>query len=167
MDAITPISLSLGVKAKELSYQKQDCALTLREGLDEYYVANSGLFDPKNTSTEILSGYFRNHDVSHVIFGTTTSVSDEALQDMWTFLAVDVTKKEYIFNFIDTDESKQLMQSLDLWETVKAIARMIGMMPLLIWRSRKMTKKWPWNDWTSYLDRPLSEICNEFNIRVF
>ncbi len=140
--------------------------MTLREGLDEYYGANSGLFDTGQASSEKLGAYLRNHDVTHIVFGTTTMIADEMLQDMWTLLAVDVAKKEYVFDFLGTDESKVLMQSLKLWETLRVMVMAVPA-GLKIWaRSREMTRKWPWKDWEGYLDKPLGEIRREFNIRV-
>ena len=149
-----------------LVYQQQDTRLTLREGLAEYYEANPDLVDPRETSTADLGVYFRNHDVSHVLFGTTTSLRDEGLQDMWTFLAIDVTKREYVAEFMGTEEGKQIMRKIPIWGSLKGIVWLIGMTPSLIWRSRRMTKKWPWRGWESYLDEPLGEIRREFRLRV-
>jgi hypothetical protein len=90
MDCQKLTSMSLPASQARLSYQAQDCAMTLRQGLAEYYGANSGLFDTSQASSDKLGAYLRNHDVTHVVFGTTTVMADEMLQDMWTFLAVDV-----------------------------------------------------------------------------
>lgn len=140
--------------------------MTLREGLAEYYAANSGLFDTSQASSEKIGAYLRNHDVTHVVFGTTTVIAGEMLQDLWTFFAVDIPKKEYVFDFLGTDESKVVMQSLKPWETLKVIVSSVPA-GLEIWsRSRRMTKKWPWRDWEAHLDRPLGEIRWEFNIRL-
>lgn len=38
--------------------------------------------------------------------------------------------------------------------------------PFLIRRARKMHKPWPWEGFQPYLDTPLSEIREEFNIMV-
>jgi len=97
---------------KSSRYQEQNSSLTLRQGLAKYYASNPNLFNTEETSTAEIGTYFRNHDVSHVVFGTTTSLADEFLQDTWTFLAVDINKKNYIFDFMKSDESKQLFQSL-------------------------------------------------------
>ncbi len=140
--------------------------MTLREGLDEYYGANSGLFDTSQASSEKIGAYLRNHDVTHVVFGTTTVMAEEMLQDLWTLLAVDIPKKDYVFDFFGTDESKALMQSLRPWETLKVMVLAVPA-GLRIWsRSRRMTRKWPWSNWEGYLDRPLGEIRREFNIQL-
>jgi hypothetical protein len=163
----TPMSAPPSTVVMRFRYQEQDTRLTLREGLSEYYQANPGLVDPGETSTEDLGVYLQCHDVSHVFFGTTTSLRDEALQDMWTFLAIDVTKREYVGDFVKTEEGKQIMTSIPIWGGLKATVWLLGMMPSLIWRSRRMAKKWPWRGWESYLDEPLGEIREEFGLRVF
>ena len=166
MDSQMLTSLTMPASQVRLRYQAQDCGMTLREGLDEYYGANSGLFDTSQASSEKLGAYLRNHDVTHVVFGTTTVMADEMLQDMWTFLAVDVPKKEYVFDFLGTDESKAVMQSLKPWETLKVMVMAVPA-GLKIWaRSRRMTKKWPWKEWEGYMDQPLAEIRREFNIQL-
>ncbi|MGK7955251.1 MAG: hypothetical protein AB4063_08320 [Crocosphaera sp.] len=166
MDTTIFRSLPLTSGIKSLRYQEQNSSLTLRQGLKEYYANNPNLFNIDNASTTEIGSYLRNHDISHVVFGTTTSLADEFLQDIWTFLAIDVNKKNYIFDFIKTDESKQLFQSLQFTESIKAIVTVLPLLPSLILRSLKMVKKWHWQDWESYLDLPLSEIRNEFNILV-
>lgn len=163
----TPTPMPISTSVLRLGYQEQDTRLTLREGLAEYYEANPGLVDPSEASTEDLGVYLRGHDVSHVFFGTTTSLHDEALQDAWTFLAIDVTKREYVGDFVKTEEGKRIMTSIPIWGGLKATVWLLGVLPALIWRSRKMTKRWPWRGWESYLDEPLGETRREFGLRVF
>lgn len=166
MDTTLPRSLPSTSAIPSPRYQEQNSPLTLRQGLAEYYASNPNLINTDEASTAEIGDYIRNHDVTHVVFGTTTTLADEFLQDMWTFLGVDINKKNYIFDFLPSDESKQLFGALKLGESIKAIALTIPLLPKLIWRSRKMNKKWSWQNWQSYLDRPLGEIRQEFNILV-
>ena len=166
MDTTLSRSSSLTSAIQLPRYQEQNSPLTLRQGLAEYYASNPNLINTDEASTAEIGAYIRNHDVTHVVFGTTTTLADEFLQDMWTFLGVDINKKNYIFDFLPSDESKQLFGSLQLWSTIKAIALTTPLLPKLIWRSRQMSKKWSWQNWEKYLDFPLAEIRQEFNIRV-
>jgi len=73
-----------------LIYQKQECELTLREGIKVYvdYLIENGktpLIDANAESTLI-----RDHDASHVIFGLDTSLEEESLLDTW--FALDVVQ---------------------------------------------------------------------------
>ncbi len=166
MDTSMAMTKPMTVGEVRLAYQEQDAALTLREGLDIYYAANTGLFDTSQASSETLGTYLKNHDVTHVVFGTTTAMADEMLQDMWTFLAVDVSKKAYVFDFLGTDESKVIMKSLKPWETLKVMVMALPAWGKIVVRSRQMTKKWPWTGWEGYLDMPLGEIRRAFNLQV-
>ena len=65
-----------------LEYQKQDCDLTLQEGLDCYYKAfpeTAEIFEDNIDSGTLL----RDHDCTHVIFGLNTSIEQESILDTW------------------------------------------------------------------------------------
>ena len=151
---------------RALKYQAQDSILTLQQGLDEYFTANPGLLDSTKTSSASLGRYMNNHDVSHVVFGTGTSLRGEMLQDTWTFLAIDVSVKQYVSDFVKEDEGKEIMKSTIQWEIIPVMIGFVLQLPRLAWRSRKMSKKWPWKQWQPYLDVPLAEIRQEFGIKV-
>ncbi len=80
-----------------LEYQKQDCELTLREGLECYYQSFP-------ESKEILkdspgSGYLlRDHDCTHVIFGLDISIDQEAILDTWVLWGASF-KWKYLLGF--------------------------------------------------------------------
>ena len=152
--------------AGELKYRAQDSPLTLREGLDEYYAANPGLLPPVEASTASLGTYLNNHDVSHVVFGTDTSLRGEMVQDLWTFLAIDVSSRRYVQDFVREDEGKEIMKSAFQWETVPGFFWLLGRLPTLLRRSRRMPRKWTWDEWQPYLEMPLAGIREEFGIRV-
>lgn len=62
-----------------LEYQKQNCDLTMQQGLDCYYASFPESKEIPKDSSE--SGYLlREHDCTHVIFGLDISIDQEALQ---------------------------------------------------------------------------------------
>ncbi len=151
-----------------LRYQDQDSKLTLREGLAEYYASNKDLIDPSATSTPEMGLYFASHDASHVAFGTSTDIEDELLNDVWTFFAVDVKYRYYVSELTTTkEEALKVVKGIPFWGTIRGIGLLAWRLPALIWRSRTMTKKWPWRGWEAYLDRPLDEIRRELGLKVF
>lgn len=149
-----------------LAYQDQDTHMTLREGLAEYLASNPDLIDTGTASSTEMASYFANHDASHVVFGTTTHIDDELVQDIWTLLAIDIKYRRYVGDLVKAKEGLKVAQALPFWGTVKAFFHLIWVMPRLIVRSRKMTRKWPWSGWEVYLDRPLVDTRKEFSIRV-
>ena len=65
-----------------LEYQKQDCELTLREGLECYYQSfpeSKEILKDSPGSGQLL----RDHDCTHVIFGLDISIDQEAILDPW------------------------------------------------------------------------------------
>ena len=63
-----------------LEYQKQDCNLTLEEGLECYYRSfpdTTEVFKDDNDSGTLL----RDHDCTHVIFGLDISIEQESILD--------------------------------------------------------------------------------------
>ena len=65
-----------------LEYQKQDCNLTLQEGLNCYYEAfpeATEIYEDNENSGTLL----RDHDCTHVIFGLDISIEQESIHDTW------------------------------------------------------------------------------------
>lgn len=159
-----PTALPRGLRGR---YQLPETTMTLREGLAEYYQVNPGLSNPANITNETSAAYFRNHDTTHVVFGTHTGILDEAVNDMLTLLNVDIRARDYAMGFFATDESKSIVKEFRLKPTLLALWHSVKLMPR-IWRHRRaMTKKWPWEPPDELMDRPLDEIRREFGIEVF
>ena len=90
-------------------YQLPDATMTLREGLAEYYRVNPGLSDPVEINDPKSAFYFRNHDSTHVVFGTHTGELHEGINDLWTIFGVDIRLRDYAGGFFATDESKTIV----------------------------------------------------------
>ena len=150
------------------AYQQPDSALTLREGLAEYYRVNPGLSEPSKITDPKSASYFHCHDCTHVVFGTHTGPLDEAANDMLTLFGVEIRFRDYLRGFFATDESTSIVQS---YASVSLLARMtwwtLKLLPKLWTTSRKMTRKWPWNPSDELLDRPLCTLRAQYNIEIF
>lgn len=149
-----------------LAFQLQDSALTLAQGLEEYYAANVGTVTrPRDLSPE-SAALFRSHDICHVIFGLNTSLSDEVLADARTLLSCDVGFRRYL-RYLSADvQAKALFKEFgyarSLWVTVLAIPRLFR----AYLASREMRTKWPWTPPADFERRSLCELRTEFGIRV-
>lgn len=154
-------------------YQQQDCALTLREGLDEYRRANPELIDPDELSSNEHMGelgrFFAAHDACHVLFGLDTSLPDEALADTWTLCGTDARLDELLSYFKSPEHRKvltDLLREIGWWRvTVQSVAT-IPRAFRAWWRSRSMTKRWALHEWPDHLDTPLAELRAAYNIRL-
>ena len=76
-----------------LSFQSQNCDITLAEGLEEYraYLQANG---KKQLVDAPGSTVIRDHDATHVMFGLDTSIEQESMLDSWVFLGTKWKLKE-------------------------------------------------------------------------
>ena len=95
----------------KLSFQSQDCNITLAEGLEEYraYLQANG---KKQLIDAPGSTIIRDHDATHVIFGLDTSLEQESMLDSWVFLGTKWKLKE-LLAYNKLPELKQLYK--DFW----------------------------------------------------
>ena len=151
-----------------LEYQKQDCQLTLREGLECYYQSF-----PK--SKEILkdssgSGYLlRDHDCTHVIFGLDISIDQEAILDTWVLWGSSF-KWKYLLSYAKLpqikDLQKRLFKELGIKGFLKLYCNTLAIKRKVFCRTRKMKKKGPFQMPEEYLDIKICDLRDEFGIKI-
>lgn len=150
--------------ARQLAYMEQDCGLTVREGLEEYYEQIDDLITEENALPEVAA-LFRHHDLTHVVFGCDTSIAGETRADMWALSGTDVTLREYS-EYFRMNETNEIFAALGTWTAIRQMVRALPLVPKVIWRARIMHTKWPFWDNEAYLDRPLCEVRSELGIHV-
>ena len=151
-------------RTKIAQFQDQDCKLSLREALAEFYSVNSHLFsvpEPDTEWTELLV----HHDVGHVFFGVNTSILDETAGDYWTLFGTDLSFKEYLA-YAKTPEGKQLIQNIGFINIVKSLILGIPLLYKTYFRARKMSCKWKTRGYEQYMDTPLVDLRIEFNLEI-
>jgi len=141
-----------------------DSEMTLQEGLDEYYTQIEGLITEDTAAPEVAA-LFHHHDICHVLFGCDTSLPGETLADTWSIAGTDVTLRQYMA-YLKLQETKDILAELGTWSAIKTMLGSLHLMPRAWWRARKMTKKWPFVDNEAYLNTPLRELREMFNIKV-
>jgi len=151
-----------------LTFQSQNCDITLAEGLEEYraYLQTNGkkqLIDAQGSTI------IRDHDVTHVIFGLDTSIEQESMLDSWVFLGTK-WKLEELLAYNKLPEIKQLYK--DFWHDpgyFKLILTAIKLLPIklkILKRTKQMNKKWPFVSPDSLMDQKVSDLREEFGIRI-
>ena len=151
-----------------LEYQKQDCELTLREGLECYYQSFP-------ESKEILkdspgSGYLlRDHDCTHVIFGLDISIDQEAILDTWVLWGASF-KWKYLLGYAKLpqikDLQKRLMSELGIRGFLGLYWNTLPIKRKVFFRTRKMKKKWPFQMPEEYLDMKISDLREIHGINI-
>jgi len=151
-----------------LTFQSQNCDITLAEGLEEYraYLQANG---KKQLIDAPGSTIIRDHDVTHVLFGLDTSIEQESMLDSWVFLGTK-WKLEELLAYNKLPEIKQLYK--DFWHDpgyFKLILTAIKLLPIklkILKRTKQMNKKWPFVSPDSLMDQKVSDLREEFGIRI-
>ena len=145
-----------------MEYQRPDTEITLQLGLEEYYASRDDLQHGRGMS-EAATDFFRCHDTVHVVFGCNTELPSEAGVKMWSFFGTDAGLKR-LHQGYGLDESKEIYTDLGVWQMVDAGLRSLIIVPVVIFHSFRMKKRWPWSDFDDYLTMPQKNIREEFGI---
>jgi hypothetical protein len=144
-----------------LQYQRADSPQTLEEGLAEYYASHAGLA-PERGMSPAAREFFRCHDAAHVVFGCTTTLVDEGIVKIWSFFGT--TEGFALLRGYRLAESQEIYERLAWGQIASATLRLLVAVPVVIWRSFRMSKRWPWYAVDAYRAMPLAAIRREFGI---
>ena len=149
----------------ELPYLKQECNLTLREGLKIHYSV-----DPSYKKNVDIAPVFYNHDIAHVLFGLSTAVQHESLVDTRVIFGTNWGFKKYVNDYFNNPDAIKIIMEifketgyikgilLSLKSFFKAFSIIIDCM--------RMSKKWEVNPSEDSLDTPLSDLRKQYNITI-
>ena len=138
--------------------------LTLQEGLDEFNKKNSKYFSGGHHSSA-GEEFLKHHDIAHIVFGCDTSIYGEGVVKIWTTFGTTLSFWKVVNGYKDAS-AFELARKYSFSHVVKNIFKFLLTIPKTIIRAKQMNKPWPFYDFDSYLNVPLSEIRKEFNIRV-
>tara|TARA_B100001996_G_scaffold320412_1_gene264557 strand:+ start:1712 stop:2218 length:507 start_codon:yes stop_codon:yes gene_type:complete len=151
-----------------LDYQKQDCDLTLQEGLECYYKSfpeTTEIFGDNNESGTLL----RDHDCTHVVFGLDISIEQESILDSWVLWGSKWELK-YLLGYMKLPQIKQLYKDLineiGYFGFVKILWKLGGIKRKVMFRAFKMKKKWPFKMPEEYLSMKISDLREMHGIKV-
>ena len=151
-------------RTKVAQFQEQNCELTLKEALEEFYAVNKHILSKPVADTK-WTELLVHHDVSHVFFGVNTSVLDETVGDYWTLFASDLTFKEH-FDYANTPEGKKVFNDVGLMNMIKALIMSLPLLFQIYTRSRKMTCKWKSRGYEPLMSLSLQEIRSQHNLKI-
>ena len=154
-----------------LEFQKQNCHLTLEEGLKIYYDA----FEDQESilKGDTLPEFIFGHDCTHVIFGLGLSLKEEAILDTYTIYgckdsikiifkaAGQIFKSNELLNLYKKLISEHgligLLKLVNLSKKSKKIAKI---------KTKKMKKKWSYYVPKSYLSHQINDLREEYGIII-
>ncbi len=154
-----------------LEFQKQNCQLTLEEGLEIYYNA----FEDQESilKGDTLPEFIFGHDCTHVIFGLGLSLKEEAILDTYTIYGCKNSIKIIIKAAGQIFKSKEL---LNLYKKLISEHGLIGLLKLVNSskkskkiariKTKKMKKKWSYIVPKSYLSYKINDLRDEYGISI-
>lgn len=152
--------------SSKLDYQHQDCALTLAQGLAEYYAANEGVVTRPDDLPPESTSLFKGHDTGHVIFGLSTSLQDETMADTRILLSTDAGFWRYSRYIVADKQVQAVFKQVGFGKIVLYTLLTVPRILRAVWEALRMKKRWPWEPPPSFQDRPLAELRREFGIRI-
>ncbi len=153
-----------------MEFLKQGCAATLREGLNELYRHAPDVAEV----SERKGKSFRDHDLTHVIFGCDTSLEGEILLKPWILFGTTITVDEIKAYQADPEVQRLNQEGLEMMGgrlRTYSLA-LVYYFPLFFWiwlrRVRKMSAKWPHSEVSeAMLDTPLEQLRQHYGIKLF
>ena len=149
-------------------YQKQECDLTLQEGLDCYYInfpEATEIMEDNKESGNLL----RDHDCTHVIFGLDTSIEQESILDTWVIWGSKFQWK-YILRYQKLPAIQQLYKDLykelGVLGFLKIFWKLGKIKRKTMFRALKMKKKWPFKMPEEYLSMKISDLRDKYGIKI-
>ncbi len=103
--------------------------------------------------------------MAHVVFGCDTSLVGEVILARWSILGVTGSLRPYLMG-LQRRETRGLFRDALASFRPALLWRIATLGTLAIVRSLRMRRRWPFEEYESFLDRPLCEIREEFGIRV-
>ena len=151
-----------------LSFQSQNCNITLAEGLEEYraYLRTNG---KKQLIDKPGSTIIRDHDATHVMFGLDTSIEQESMLDSWVFLGTKWKLKE-LLAYNKLPELKQLYKDLrhdpGYFKLIMAAIKLLPIKLKIRKRAKQMNKKWPFVSPDSLMNQRVCDLREEYGIKI-
>ena len=140
-------------------YQDPSSAMTLGEALAELRAAEGDVTPEAGELTAALEA----HDVVHIIFGLDTSEIDEVVAHAWMLLGTTLTHAE-LHAAARSRLHRHLSAQLGHLGRLRLMLRALPRLVRAARRARRMLKRWPWQGYRQFLDRPLTELRAEFGI---
>ena len=150
--------------ASSLGFTEQSSRQTLREGLVEYFSNIPELMEGGDLPADLAHG-LHGHDVAHVVFGCDTSVRGEVVLARWSLFGIEGSLRPYLIG-VRRRETRGLFRDFFRAVRLRELPALVKAGITAVIRSCWMSRRWPFDRYGPYLDRPLVEIRQEFHIRV-
>ena len=158
-----------------LSFQKQDCDISLRDGIEEYrnYLRVNGRYVLGENCSNAEKLTILNHDAQHVIFGLDTSLEEEAMLDCWLFFGGNYIQliRDYFSGSLELNETQgkvnELIKEVGYLKSFYYYSKVVLLKwPKIFFRTVRMKKKWNYFMPETFLTEKISSIRDLYNIKI-
>lgn len=112
-----------------------------------------------------VKSFFKSHDIAHVLFDCDISLFGEGSVKIWTIFGTTLGFLQHIRAYKKAN-AYELSRNFSIAHIAGNIFKFLWVIPVLIIRAKRMYRLWPWSEFEPYLDTPIAEIRQKFNIRV-
>jgi ubiquinone biosynthesis protein Coq4 len=142
--------------------------ITLETALIEHYIINPQFTPWDNFTAPEARDLIKAHDISHLIFGCTTSYMGEYCVQTWNGFGANLninplSAPKYILN----KDLRQLVLPTSLFKyAITHIGEFLKARSLIKNQAKLMTKKWEYFKEEDYMQKTIAEIRKEYNIQI-
>lgn len=151
------------MKTKALNYTNLLSILSLRDGIEEFRKLEVQQDEAERLADDLIKD-INEHDAIHTLFGCTADLKGEILAHVWTYFGT-TTDMEQMKRVNRHEDHKQALREIGHLRLMRTWFFNIPSIIATIRNAKKMHKKFPAADYKGYLDAPLKEIREEFNIK--
>ena len=149
-----------------LRYLQQQSDLTLFEGIKELRAfEGTNENDLTSKTTEQFMNALEGHDVIHSLFGCATDVKGEIKVHLWMIFGT-TTKMSEIKSALGSKDHKETLKEIGHSNLIRRWFYAIPMAIKIFVLSRRMTKKYPVENFPNNLNDKLNDLRNEYRIRI-
>ena len=153
-----------------LAFKKQNCELTLAEGLEIYlsYLKENNKKIGTDGSDDDYK-IWQCHDCTHVIFGNGVTFEEETINDLHGLILCSYEWRDYVAYFEDPflkNHMKYLWKEVGLKKTIVSMFHIYKSILGILKMRFKMKKKWPLKVPDSYLKRKICDLREEYGIQI-
>ena len=146
-------------------YRQPNSPQTLAEGLEELRALEAAQQnDASETFAPELTQELTKHDLIHVLFGCGTDLTGEIQAHVWTLFGTTLSVRQMHTVNAHSDHQSAL-QEIGHFRLLRTWLRLFPQLLRIVWRAKRMPKKFPIEQGADYLHRPLKELRAEFGIR--
>ena len=152
-------------RKRSLRYLDPHATMTLGEGIAELRAAEGADGDAaENISPELVPDIDM-HDAIHVLFACSTNLAGEISAHIWTVFGTTVSMSD-MHRINNHRDHRQVLSDIGHFKLIRTWFRNVPHLVATLFRSFRMKGKWPASDFENYLDVPLNELRDQFNIRL-